>query len=290
MCSGLARRPLTAVARVRIPSGLQMRPPVTDRGLFPCPGPFTRWGQGRGERRAVARTAVGVPTRPGCRPKRSAGPDTDTAARTRPDGADRRADRRDTGLPLAAGVRPAPPAHPGQGGGVEAGAHELHGQPFGVVPGEQDLAAEPALHRHGRADGDRVAQAVEAFGGRDADAVLPVPAVQLGALALGVPQGGQQGPATATRRSSPAAAASSACRGPRTKRPCRSRRTSRWCSGRPPGGARVGRASPVVVTSWASWPVRLEGVQHQHGLVEDADSATLVHEAILASQSVRRKV
>src|SRR5215213_1524703 len=62
-------------------------------------------------------------------------------------------------------------------------------------------------------------------------------------------------PADASSRSSPAAALSSARRGPRTKRPCMSRATRRWCSSATASRWAVGRARPVPATR----PARVAG-------------------------------
>ena len=85
--------------------------------------------------------------------------------------------------------------------------------------------------------------------------------------------------AAASSRSSPAAAASSASRGPSTNRPCRSRATSRWCSRATASRWAVGRASPVAGhQAGQALRARLQGAEHQGGLVEDADSARVVHD------------
>ena len=55
-----------------------------------------------------------------------------------------------------------------------------------------------------------------------------------------------------SRRSSPAAAASSAKREPSTNRPCWSRSTKRWRSSAIAKRCAVGRARPVAATSWPS--------------------------------------
>ena len=98
------------------------------------------------------------------------------------------------------------------------------------------------------------------------------------------------GPAAASRRSSPAAEASSARRGPRTKRPCMSRATRRWCSSATASRWAVGRASPVAADELGEGGrAGLQGAQHDGGLVQHADSARVVHAPILPSHCLRRK-
>ena len=84
LCSGLARRPLKAVARVRIPSGLR----ETKARHLTVAGLRAAWCQGVPRRSASVSRAAAVMTapacrRPGARPSRSIGPLTDTAATTR---------------------------------------------------------------------------------------------------------------------------------------------------------------------------------------------------------------
>src|SRR5699024_12037930 len=56
-------------------------------------------------------------------------------------------------------------------------------EPVGLLPGEEDLGGRAGEHREGRADGDRVAQPDGSLGGRDADALVTLAPVELGALA-----------------------------------------------------------------------------------------------------------
>ena len=113
-------------------------------------------------------------------------------------------------------------------------------------------AADPARMVSCEPTGIGVAQAGGALGGGDADAVVALAAVQLGALAGDVAQprqhraGGGEQPVLA------GGGASSASRGPSTKRPCMSRATSRWCSSATARRWAVGRARPVAATSPAS--------------------------------------
>ena len=60
--------------------------------------------------------------------------------------------------------------------------------PLGVLPGEQHLGGRAGAHGQLRADRDGVAQAAGALGRGDADAVLALPAPQLGGLAGDVAQ------------------------------------------------------------------------------------------------------
>ena len=98
------------------------------------------------------------------------------------------------------------------------------------------------------------------------------------------------GSAASSSRSSPAAVASSRSRGPSTNRPCRSRRDQpvvlegggqpvRGRPGQPGGGDEGGQAGRAG----------LERPKHDGGLVQDADSARVVHVPILPSQPPRRK-
>src|SRR3954469_12855725 len=117
------------------------------------------------------------------------------------------------------------------------------------------------------------------------------------------------GPAVASRRSSPAAIESSASRGPSTNRPCRSRATRRWCSRATARRCAGGRAGPAAVNRAARAAVRrrpadpgggdqagqrgrarLEGGEHESGLVQHAHTAGVVHMAILPSQIMGRKL
>ena len=88
--SGLGRRPLTAVARVRIPSGLQQDHPgsATARsGIFLSSGKALGVRlHSRAVRASAASTRSPAHRAPGRRPIRSTGPDTETAAITSPAG------------------------------------------------------------------------------------------------------------------------------------------------------------------------------------------------------------
>ena len=64
-------------------------------------------------------------------------------------------------------------------------------QPVRLLPREQDLRRGAGLHRQRRADGDGVAQAHRALGRGDADPLVALAAVQLGALAGVVAQRGE---------------------------------------------------------------------------------------------------
>ena len=69
-----------------------------------------------------------------------------------------------------------------------------------------------------------------------------------------------------------------------------SRATSRWCSSATASRWAVGRASPVALHQLGQGRrTGLQGAQHDSGLVENADSARLVHALDTAVSHVRRK-
>ena len=141
-------------------------------------------------------TTVAACRRPGWRERRSIGPETDTAATTRPDGpADRGGDRGDAGLALADALGPAAAADAGQGGGGELGALQARGAagrapPRRAAPGRRSRPASTASAPTGivsrRPD--------RPLGGGDADALVALAAEELGALAGEVAQGAEHRP------------------------------------------------------------------------------------------------
>ena len=136
-----------------------------------------------------AATTARACSRPGLRESRSIGPETDTAATTRPAGrADRRRDRRDTGLPFGDAGRPALPADPRQCLRGEDGRRHAAMQPFGVLPGQQHLRGRPGGQWQASADRHRVAKTGRKLCRGDAHPDVALPAVELRALAGGVAQ------------------------------------------------------------------------------------------------------
>jgi hypothetical protein len=81
------------------------------------------------------------------------------------------------------------------------------------LPGEQHLSGRTGEHRQRGADRDGVAQAHRSLGGGHTDAMVALAAEELGGLIGVIAQCAQHGPAAASRRSSPAAAANSPRRG-----------------------------------------------------------------------------
>ena len=146
-------------------------------------------------------------------------------------------------------------------------------------------AAEPARMVSWRADRDGVAQAARALGGGDADAVLALAAPQLGGLAGDVAQPGQD-------RSGGGQQAVLAGGGGQLGEPgaehepalhvARHQPVVLECHGEPVGG-RPGQPGAGHQTGEGGRSC-LEGGEHEGGLVENADSARVVHMAILPSQ------
>src|ERR1700748_1400793 len=99
-----------------------------------------------------AATTAAACIRPGDLVRRSIGPDTETAASTRPPGPRTGADTDATPGSRSAAV----PAHPA-----------VH--PPAFLPGEQDLRARSSRHRQRGADRDGIPQAAGPFGRGDAD-------------------------------------------------------------------------------------------------------------------------
>ncbi len=239
----------------------------------------------------AAATTAAAWTRPGCRVKRSTGPEIETAATTRPDGprtgADTEATPGSRSPMLCAQPRRRTADSVGRG---EAGALEAAVQPVGLLPGEQHLGRRSGEHRQRGADRDRVPQADGPLGRGDADALVALAPVELGGLAGVVAQGrehrpgGGEQPVLARGRGElgepraedePAlhVAADEAVVLQRDGEPVRGR------PGQAGGGDELGQGGRP----------RLEGAEDHGGLVEHADSATLVHEAILPSHVMRRK-
>ena len=138
--------------------------------------------------------SAGACVRPGERVRRSSGPDTDTAAMTRPDGP--RTGRRhggDARFAFADGLGPATAAYAGEDAGIEPCTVEPHAQSIGVLPRHQHLCGRSGLHRHHRTDGHRVAQPRGPIGGCNADALIALSAIQLRALACGFAQSREHG-------------------------------------------------------------------------------------------------
>ena len=162
---------------------------------------------------------------------------------------------------------------------------------LGLLPGEQHLGGGPGMHREDGADRHGVAQAREALGRGDADALLALAAVELARLAGRIaqrgehrPGGGQQTVLAGGRRelAEPRAEDESALQ----------------VAGHEPvvlerGGESVGRRAGEA--GGLHQPRQgegsgLEGTEHGGRFVEDADSARVVHVLILPSQHPRWQV
>ena len=198
--------------------------------------------------------------------------------------------RGDARLALADALRPAASAYRREGRRGELRLAQPAVQPVRLLPREQDLGGRAGLHRQRRADRDGVAQAGEALGRRHADPAVALAPVELRALAGDVAQPGEH---RAGRLEQPVLAG-----GGRQLAESRAEHE-------PP--LQVARDQPVVLQSRGQ-PVRggpgepgrrdqrrqagrpgLEGSENDGGLVQDADSARVVHVPILPSHAPRRK-
>src|SRR5436190_23687952 len=204
--------------------------------------------------------------------------------------AHRRRHRGHASLALTDALRPAAPPYGGEGGRGELRLAQATVQPVRLLPGEQDLRGRAGLHREGRADRHGVAQAGQPLGARDAHPAVALAAVQLGALAGDVAQPGEhrvrglEQPVLAGGRGQLAQPGAEhepplqvaghqavVLEGGREAVRGRARQ-----AGRGDEGGQAGRP-------------RLEGTENDGGLVQDANSARVVHVPILPSQPPRRK-
>ena len=236
---------------------------------------------------AGPRSACSPPRR---RPRRAAGradgtaarsgPEIDTAATTRPDGPRTGADTEATPVSRSPTLCAQPRRRtPDSAVAVNLRALQAAVQPVRLLPGEQHLRGRAGVHRQRwRRPGSSRAGRPDARPRRRRCAGRPGGGTAGRSRRCGRAGAPSTGPAAASSRSSPAADASSASRGPSTNRPCMSRATSRWCSRATASRCAVGRASPVAPTSCGEGGrAGLERAQNGGGLVEDADSARVVH-------------
>ena len=111
------------------------------------------------------------------------GPETDTAAITRPLAARTGADTDATpGLPFGDAGCPALPANSRQRLRAEDGRSDATMQALGVLPGQQHLRGRSGGQRQPGADRHRVAKPGRKLGGGDAHPDVALPAVELRAL------------------------------------------------------------------------------------------------------------
>ena len=164
-------------------------------------------------------------------------------------------------------------------------------QSIRLLPREEDLGGGTRVHRQRRADRDGVAQADGPLGGGDADAVLALAAEELGGLVRVVTQGAEHGVGRDEQLVLAGRCGELAESGSEDEAtlhvPCDEAMVlegDREAVCRGAGQARGGHE--LREGRWA----RLEGSEHDGGLVQNADSTTVVHEVILTSHVVRRKV
>ena len=187
--SGLGRRPLTAVAWVRIPSGVQSAPDrIRVLRLFRGPAAALRAGGSARRRRRGDRRPSG---RRGAAPSGRSAP-TPTRLRS-----PRRAPSRTGAETLATpGSRSAALcAHPRLR--TSARVRSVNSRPAAPPAGsrvrirEQHFGAGSGRHRQPRADGHRIAKSGRRFQGRHTDARGAFATVELHALSGDFPQSGQ---------------------------------------------------------------------------------------------------
>jgi hypothetical protein len=183
----------------------------------------------------------------------------------------------EAGLHPTAALGPAATPYARQRRRGELGALQAAVQPVRFLPGQQHLGGRSGEHGQRRAHRDGVAQTHRALGGGHADAQVALTPEQLGGLSwVWSRNAPRTAPAAASSRSSPAAEASSARRGPRMNRPCMSRETRRWCSRATASRWAVGRAKPVAGHELRQrGGAGLERAQNGRSLVQDgrAESA-----------------
>ena len=225
-----------------------------------------------------AATTAAACIRPGDLVRRSIGPDTETAASIRPAGPRTGADTDATPGSRSAAVAAQPRLRTWASVvAVKLGAAQPAVHPAAFFPGQQDLRGRASRHRQRRADRDGVPQAA-----RPSAAATPIRCPRApgtaGRSPGGVPELGETGCAMASSRSSPAAAASSPILGPSTNRPCASRVSIRWLARATAIRCAVGRARPRRLDQLRErGRAVLQRRQNGNRLVEDADSARVVH-------------
>ncbi len=283
LCSGLARRPLKAVARVRIPSGLREAEGPPSRRAFCHSWPVVDVPHSRF--RAAFVTAL---TRVcGGRRSRSVGPEMLTAATTWPASSWTGAEIEATPGSRCAMVCAQPRRRTAARSAAREGGTPKESCPLVLrEPGDQHLRrgagakGEQRPHRH------RVPQARDGLGCGDAQPLVPGASVDLGALAAGVAEFGDDGlgpptpivcgcgPAQDVRADGEPAVIVA------DQHP-----VALEGHGDPVGG-RAGETGRLDQFGEAERG-RRDGIEHPHGLVNDTDSARVVHVVILMSHIVR---
>lgn len=92
---------------------------------------------------------------------------------------------------LRDGLRPPAPAHGRKVRRREIRPVQTPVKPVGLLPRQKHLRGRPRLHRQGRADGNRIAQANRSLGGCHAHPLIALAAEKLGGFARVVAQRGQ---------------------------------------------------------------------------------------------------
>ena len=205
-------------------------------------------------------------------------------------GANRRRHRRDALLALADRLRPTAPADARQRGGGERGVLEPAVHALGVLPGQQHLGGRARAHGELGADGDGVAQAGRALGSGDADPVVALSSPQLRGLAGDVAQPRENRPSC--REQPVLAGGGGQLREARAEdepplHVAGDQAVVLQGHGQPVGG----RAREAGAGDQAGQGGRagLQGREHERGLVENADTGSIVHIPILSSQIMGRK-
>ena len=141
---------------------------------------------------------------------------------------------------------PSPAAHLGQGRGGEFRGPQSVVHALRILPGERTWAADPAVI--GSAAPTGTVSRSPAARSAAATQILASACLRYNCALSPVwsRSAARTGWAMASRRSSPAAAASSAIRGPRMNRPCASRASSRCRSSATASRCAVGLARPVA--------------------------------------------
>ena len=226
-------------------------------------------------RRPAADTTAAACTRPGWRVSRSTGPEIETAATTLPDGARTGADTEATPGSRSPMLWAQPRRRTAdEGRRREARALQTTVQPVRLLPREQDLRRGAGPHRQRGAHGDGVAQAHRALRRGDADPLVALAAVQLGALAGVVPQGDEHWARGAQQSVLPGGRCELGEPRPEDEAPLqvagdqavvleRHGEPVRGGAGQPGGGDELGQGRGAG----------LERAEHDRGLVENADAA-----------------